>query len=263
MTLVAGVDIGSTTAKALVFSDRVEGHSILLTGVDPKSAGEKALNLALEDANYKRNDLEYVVATGYGRISAPFANKTVTEITCHAKGAHYLIPDVSTVIDIGGQDSKAIKIDERGNVIDFIINDKCAAGTGRFLEFISEYVLNVPIEELGKISLNATKECKISSTCTVFAQTEVVSLLADGEKPENIVAGLHYAVASRIGSLAKHIGASEPLILTGGVAKNIGVKKSLENYLNLKTTQIPNNFDSQLVGALGAALIARGTLNPK
>lgn len=254
--LAGGVDIGSTTAKAVILcGDEVVTSPILPTGTNPSLAGEKALKLALEKVHSASIEDIYVVATGYGRVSAPFANETVTEITCHARGAYYLSSKVRTIVDIGGQDAKAISIDESGRVIDFVINDKCAAGTGRFLEFISSSVLGVPLQEMGKFSIRATKPAVISSRCTVFAQAEIVSLLASGESVENIVAGLHRVIAERVGSMVKSVGVHPAVMMTGGVAKNNGVRKCLEE--ELKTEMIiPNAIDPQLVGALGAALIA-------
>lgn len=253
----AGVDIGSTTAKAVVMDE--EGSikcCILPIGARSVEAGEKALKAALDDPNNNTNDVRYVVATGYGRVLAPFANETVTEITCHALGAWHVMPATRTVVDLGGQDAKAISLDQNGKVIDFVINDKCAAGTGRFLEFAAKLVLDVPLEEMGALSLTATAPVKISSTCTVFAQTEIVSLLAYGAKKEDILAGLHRGIAKRVGALAKHVGVKPIVLMTGGVSKNIGVRKALEEELGIKVV-VPESMDPQLIGALGASLIAR------
>ncbi len=214
-----------------------------------------ALERALNDAHYVASDIKYIVATGYGRVSAPFANKTVTEITCHGRGAHFISPEIRTVIDIGGQDAKVVSLGEDGRVIDFVMNDKCASGTGRFLESAAQLVLHVPLEDLGRLSSLATNICKISSTCTVFAQTEIVSLLAAGESKENVIAGLHSSIANRVISMAKRVGVKPIVMMTGGVAKNIGVRKALESDLNTEVI-IPNGIDPQLVGALGAAIIA-------
>lgn len=254
--LVAGVDIGSTTAKAVVLCDgKTVSSPILPTGKNPTLAGENALRNALEKADCNLKEVNWIVATGYGRVSAPFANETVTEITCHARGAYQMSPDIRTVIDIGGQDSKVISLGEGGRVIDFVINDKCAAGTGRFLEFTANYVFGVSIEELGALSLAATSPSKISSTCTVFAQAEIVSLLASGASQENITAGLHKSIAQRVGSMAKQIGVRPIVMMTGGVSKNIGVRKALKEELNTELI-IPDTIDPQLIGALGATLIA-------
>jgi predicted CoA-substrate-specific enzyme activase len=254
--IVAGVDIGSTTAKALVLKDgEIIVTSIGPTGTNPALAGKQMLDKVVNDAHFTASDVKYIIATGYGRVSAPFADKTITEITCHGRGARYISPQIRTVIDIGGQDAKVVSLGEDGRVIDFVMNDKCASGTGRFLESAAQLVLNVPLEDLGKLSLKATNICKISNTCTVFAQTEIVSLLASGESKENVIAGLHSSIANRVIGMAKRVGVKPTIMMTGGVAKNIGVIKALENNLNMEVI-IPSDIDPQLVGALGAALIA-------
>jgi predicted CoA-substrate-specific enzyme activase len=201
--IVAGVDIGSTTAKALLLKDgEIIGGLIGPTGTNPAQAGQQIMEKVVNDAKCTVSDVKYIVATGYGRVSAPFANKTVTEITCHGRGARHISPQIRTVIDIGGQDAKVVSLDEEGKIIDFVMNDKCASGTGRFLESAAQLVLNVPLEELGELSSRATNICKISNTCTVFAQTEIVSLLASGESKENVVAGLHSSIANRVLAMA-------------------------------------------------------------
>jgi len=253
----AGVDIGSTTAKAVVMNEEGSIRSCIQPiGAKPAEAGENVLKAALGFPANNMGDVRYVVATGYGRVLAPFANETVTEITCHALGARRVIPDTRTVVDLGGQDAKAISLDQNGKVVDFVINDKCAAGTGRFLEFAAKLVLDVPLDEMGALSLTATAPVKISSTCTVFAQTEIVSLLASGAKKEDILAGLHRSIAKRVGTLAKHVGVRPIVLLTGGVSKNIGVRKALEEELGIEVV-VPKSIDPQLIGALGASLIAK------
>ena len=255
----AGVDIGSTTAKCVVIVDGdLLFGPILPTGPSPTKAGEQALKETLGKLG-SAPDETYVVATGYGRVTAPFANETVTEISCHGRGAHYLAPDTHTVIDVGGQDSKAIALGNNGRVIDFAINDKCAAGTGRFLEFASRLVLEVPLEELGALSTKATMPAKISSTCTVFALTEIVSLLAEGTSKEDIVAGLHNAISQRVATMVKRVGVRPAVILTGGVAKNIGLREALTKELAVDVHP-PGKVDPQLVGALGAAIVAKERL---
>ncbi|MBA7478114.1 2-hydroxyisocaproyl-CoA dehydratase activator [subsurface metagenome] len=211
--------------------------------------------MAVNDAHHVVSALKYIIVTGYGRVSAPFADRTVTEITCHGRGARFISPEIRTVIDIGGQDAKVISLGESGRVIEFVMNDKCASGTGRFLESAAQLVLYVPLEELGRLSSMATNVCKISSTCTVFAQTEIVSLLAAGESKENIIAGLHYAIASRVGSMVNRVGVRPVIMMSGGVAKNMGVREALERELKTEI-MVPTTIDPQLVGALGAALIA-------
>ncbi|MNC29940.1 R-phenyllactate dehydratase activator [compost metagenome] len=234
----------------------IVGSAILRTGIHTEENGWNGLNAALENAGLSREDLDYVVATGYGRISAPYANKTVTEITCHAKGAHYIHPQTKTIIDMGGQDCKAIRLDQDGNVADFAMNDKCAAGTGRFLEVMAN-VFKVPLEELGPLSLRATEVLPVSSTCTVFAESETVSLLARGEKPENIIIGIHHAIANRIGGMFSRVGMENDVFFSGGVAKNVGMRKALEETLKVKIVE-PRK-DPQLAGAIGAAVIAEAT----
>lgn len=251
----AGVDVGSLGTKAIVLrGNEIVGHSLIRTGIDTEENGRIALGKALEVAGLKEEDLSYVVATGYGRISAPYANKTVTEITCHGKGAHFLHPATRTIVDMGGQDCKAIRLDEDGNVTDFAMNDKCAAGTGRFLEVMAN-VFKVELDSLGPLSLKATEILPVSSTCTVFAESETVSLLARGEKPENILKGIHHAIANRVAGMFSRVGVEGDVFFSGGVAKNIGMKKSLEEVLNAKIVE--PEYDPQLVGALGAAVIAR------
>lgn len=254
--IVAGVDIGSTTVKALLLKNgEIIGGLIGSTGTNPALAGKQILDAVVNDANYTISDVQYIIATGYGRVSAPFADKTVTEITCHGRGARHISPQVRTVIDIGGQDAKIVSLGEDGRVIDFVMNDKCASGTGRFLESAAQLVLHVPLEDLGELSSKATNICKISTTCTVFAQTEIVSLLASGESKEDVIAGLHNSIANRVINMAKRVGVKPAIMMTGGVAKNIGVIKALESILDMEVI-IPRDIDPQLVGALGAALIA-------
>jgi len=255
--ITVGVDIGSTTAKAVVLDENgTVWSAIIPSGNSPPSAGKEVFALAVENSQHTIEEVSYVIATGYGRVSAEFANKTVTEISCHGRGANYLNPATRTIIDIGGQDSKAISLDEHGKVIDFMINDKCASGTGRFLETAAELVLRVKLEDLGTLSAKATDVPNISSACTVFAQTEMVSLLATGVPVENLVAGLHRAVAARVSSMVKRIGIKPTVMMTGGVAKNSGVIAAFRKELNIDVV-VPTNMDPQLVGALGAALIAQ------
>lgn len=258
-SVAAGVDIGSTTAKCAIIADgTIIFGSILPTGANPTKAGEQALQQTLLQLN-SSVDKKYIVATGYGRVTAPFANETVTEISCHGRGAHYLEPSTRTVIDIGGQDSKAIALSDDGRVADFVLNDKCAAGTGRFLEFASRLVLEVQLEDLGALSTKATTPAKISSTCTVFALTEIVSLLAEGASKENIVAGLHSAISQRVAAMVRKVGVRPAVMLTGGVAKNVGLRAALAKELGVGVNP-PSKADPQLVGALGAAIVAKERL---
>ncbi len=251
----AGVDVGSLTTKSVIVTNgTIAGFGLIPTGINTEESGLSALKKALESAKLRRDDLKYIVATGYGRISAPYANKTVTEITCHARGAHYLHPSTRTIIDMGGQDCKAIRLDSEGNVIDFAMNDKCAAGTGRFLEVMAN-VFKVKLNDLGPLALNAKETVPMSSTCTVFAESETISLVARGEKPENILKGIHYAISNRVAGMFSRVGVESDVFFSGGVAKNVGMKAALEEVLKSKIL-VPS-FDPQLVGALGAAVLAK------
>jgi (R)-2-hydroxyacyl-CoA dehydratese activating ATPase len=252
--MFAGVDIGSLVTKAVVLrGGEIAGYAIINSRIEPGKAGEQALEQAIVKSGCNSKDIKYIVATGYGRNLFPIANKSLTELTCHAVGAHYLNPKIRTVIDIGGQDSKVIKLDENGKMVDFAMNDKCAAGTGRFLEVMAN-ALEVKLEDMGKVSLGANKPCLLSTTCTVFAETEVISLIASGAGKEDIIAGLNESVARRVGSMVKGLGIEEKVVFVGGVAKNTGVKKALEKYLGVNF--VVNSVDPQINGALGAAILA-------
>ena len=262
--LVAGVDVGAATAKAVIVSDgKVVGQAVIPTGDRIVVAADKVTRLALEKAGMWRDNFDFeagfdcVISTGYGRHGVPFANKAVTEIICHAQGAHFLLPATRTIIDIGGQDSKAIGLDERGNVINFVMNDKCAAGTGRFLEVMAQ-VLGVTIEEMGPIALTSKSPCQISSTCTIFAESEMVSLRAEGKSREDLIAGIVRAVSSRVAVMGKTVGFKRDVVFTGGVAKNVGVKKALEEEIKMEIL-VPE--EPQTMGALGAALLAKAELS--
>jgi len=254
MDLVAGIDSGSTTTKAIVLDrqEKIVGFAILPTGADSRDASRKVLARVLDEIGVGQTDLAFVVATGYGREIASDAKGTVTEITCHARGVHTLMKAVRTIIDIGGQDSKAIRINGQGRVQDFAMNDKCAAGTGRFLEVMGRS-LGVPLHAMGERAGMATRDVRVSSMCTVFAESEVVSLVAKGEKVEDILNGIHQAIADRVASLALRVGLEPPVAVTGGVAKNGGVVRALEARLETRVA-VPD--DPQLTGALGAAMIA-------
>jgi predicted CoA-substrate-specific enzyme activase len=250
---VAGVDIGSLTAKAVILENGdVVGTSLVLTGHNSRLAGRRAFDDALEDAGLTEASLERVIATGYGRLSVDFTDEQVTEITCHARGAHSTHPEGHTVIDLGGQDSKAIAVGDRGRVVDFVMNDKCAAGTGRFLEVMA-HALEIELDDLGGISLESETPAAISSVCTVFAESEVISRVAEGVSKVDIVAGIHQAIASRIYAMAVRIAIKERVVMTGGVARNIGVVRALEK--RFETTLVVPEMP-QHMGALGAAIIA-------
>jgi len=251
---VAGMDIGSITTETVILEeDQVLAYSISPTGANSRTAAERSLAMALDLAKVERKNLGSIVTTGYGRASFPPSHKMVTEITCHARGAFFLYPQTRTVIDIGGQDSKVIRLDGRGRNVDFQMNDKCAAGTGRFLEVMAQ-ALEVHLEDMGRLSRNAAQAIEISSICTVFAESEVVSLIAANQPKEVIIRGLHEAIADRIVGLIRRVGMEEAVTLTGGVAKNEGVVHALEQKLGLKLLVPP---EPQIIGALGAALLAR------
>lgn len=254
--IFAGVDVGAATAKTVIFSNnRILGYSIIPTGYNVKLAAERVTLEAMERAGISKSldELDYVISTGYGRNAVTFANKSVTEIICHAKGAHFTVPETRTIVDIGGQDSKAIEVDEKGNVRDFVMNDKCAAGTGRFLEVMADVLEVGSIDSMGPMSLKGGSPCNISSTCTIFAESEVVSLRAEGRSREDLIAGVHRAVASRVAVMAKRLKIKPEVIFTGGVAKNIGVKRALEEEFAMEIS-VPE--EPQIMGALGAALLA-------
>jgi predicted CoA-substrate-specific enzyme activase len=254
----AGVDSGSASTDAVVLDDQrsILGSAILPTGAGAAAGAERALDQALAAAGLTRADLGAVVSTGYGRETVGLGGGSVTEITCHARGAHFLNPAVRTVIDIGGQDSKVIRLDQRGEVTNFVMNDKCAAGTGRFLELMAR-TLELTLPEMSELGLAWKHEVDISSMCTVFAESEVVSLVAQNTPPADIIHGLNRAVAAKTAALARRLGSEPVYMMTGGVARNAGVVKALEEKLG---TDIFVSGQAQLCGALGAALIALDAL---
>ncbi len=253
--ITIGIDSGSLATKGVALGPGKEllAFIVELTGGISKDSGERVYKRILDKAGISESDIDYVVSTGYGRENLTFSNKQVTEITCHGAGVNFLFPDVSTVLDIGGQDSKAIRIDEKGQVTDFIMNDKCAAGTGRFLEVIAK-ALDVKLENLGVLSQQTENEVNISSMCTVFAETEVVSLVAGNTPIPDIIRGVHKSIANRSEILLNKIGIAEPVAMSGGVANNIGMVAELERRLN---TKLKISENPQIIGALGAAVIAR------
>ncbi|OPY82847.1 MAG: R-phenyllactate dehydratase activator [Syntrophorhabdus sp. PtaU1.Bin153] len=248
----AGIDIGSTMTKAVIVGETIVASVIGPTGPEHRKLADKVMEKALNQAGLRFEDVTYIVSTGYGRVNVPFADRQVTEITCHAKGLHSLLPTVKTIIDIGGQDSKGIKIDG-GKVTSFVMNDKCAAGTGRFLEVIAE-TLGVPLEKLGEVSLSAESPAAISNTCTVFAEHEVINKLSTGEKITNLVAGVHDAVATRVYALVKKLNVEPDIAITGGGAKNVGLVKALEGKFGCALLVPPEPL---ITGALGAALVGK------
>ena len=251
---VAGVDSGSTYTKAALMDD--EGNliatAITMTGARINESANKVFDEVLAKAGVSKGDVVYVVGTGYGRFSITFGNTQVTEISCHARGAHYLFPRTRTVLDMGGQDTKAIRINERGEVVDFVMNDKCAAGTGRFIEGVAR-ALGLDLREVGLLSLKSSNPVKISSTCAVFAETEVLEHLSWGRSIEDILYGVHKAMATRAVGLLRRVGIEPELTFTGGVSQNPGVVRCLEEILGMKVNTHPLTM---YCGAIGAALYA-------
>ncbi|HEY4695503.1 MAG TPA: acyl-CoA dehydratase activase [Candidatus Hydromicrobium sp.] len=250
-----GIDVGSVSTEVVILDskyNKIASYVIAPTGSDSKNAAREAFDSSLRQAGLTDNDVKAIVATGYGRINIPFADKNITEISCHARGAISLFPDLKTVIDIGGQDSKVIKL-EGGNPIDFLMNDKCAAGTGRFLEVMAR-AMEINLEEFAPIFIKTTDKVDITSTCTVFAESEIVSLIGQGVDKNKIIKGLIYSIADRITSMIERLGLEEPVCMTGGVAKNMGMVKALEEKLGVKIN-IPD--EPQITGALGAAYLAQ------
>lgn len=259
--LVCGVDVGSRTAKAVIMRDGlVVASSIALAEVNTELSARGVVEDSLKLANAKWEDLSYVVATGYGRLRLSFANQHTTEITCHGRGAKHVFPCVRTVLDIGGQDCKAIRLGENGRVVNFVMNDKCAAGTGRCLERIAAAV-RMPLEEIGRKSLTPRKEnLRIDTFCAVFAQMDTTSLINEGKDPSDVLGAVFDGFASRMWALLNTVGIEPELCLTGGVGKNIGIVKRIEDKLG-RPVKVPP--DPQIVGALGAALIAQDKLGAK
>ena len=255
MSLVAGIDIGSTTTELIVLNENKEitYSGQILTAGNIKAACDKIKKAMVQALNIDFEQLSKVVATGYGRKYADFAGKNVTEISCYAKGAAFLHPQVRTVIDIGGQDSKIIALTDNGGVQDFVMNDKCAAGTGKFLEMIA-HVFDVEIGKLGEISTKADKVVSISSICAVFAESEVVSLISQGENVENIINSIHHSIGEKIRGMANRLSVREEIMFCGGVAHNSGMAATLQQMFAVDKLYIPENV--QAVGALGAALLA-------
>lgn len=251
----AGIDIGSTMTKVVVVDDqgKMLASHIGPTGVEHRHLALKVMEDTLVKAGVSFDQLDFIVATGYGRINVPFADKQITEITCHARGIRALFPSAKIIIDIGGQDSKGIKLDNEGKVANFVMNDKCAAGTGRFLEVIAE-TLGINLVDMGDIALKANGFVQISNMCTVFAEHEVTSRLAEGAGVAEIVAGLHEAIAGRVVNMTRHLGIEQDVVVTGGGAKNKGLVKAIEGKVGFPVLTPPEPF---ITGALGAALVGK------
>ena len=251
---VMGIDSGSTSTNAVIMDrDRnIKAFAVVRTGAKSGQSAQKILEEVLEKAGLKREDISWIVSTGYGRVSIPFADENVTEISCHGRGAHYFNPNVRTILDIGGQDSKAIHLSSTGEVTDFVMNDKCAAGTGRFLEMIARS-LEMEIGELGPAALQSTENIEITSMCSVFAESEVISLIAQNKEKADIANGVCHSIANKSYSLMKRVGLDPEFMMTGGVAKNPGVVRAVEEKIGAKLYICP---EPEIVGAVGAALYA-------
>ncbi|HEX3010751.1 MAG TPA: acyl-CoA dehydratase activase [Syntrophomonadaceae bacterium] len=256
--LYAGVDIGSTTSEAVLINDAgdIVEYAITDTKHDRNKSGEEVLNIVLDKAGKTDRNLKMVYSTGYGRRSFERSDQAVPEVICHARGTAHLYPNVKTIIDIGGQDAKLISMAPDGTIAKFEMNDKCAAGTGRFFEVLSRRLLNVQLDDLGPLALTSKNPCLLSSTCTVFAESEIVSYLSAGVPPEDIAMGILESIARRIWAMGSQIRIrfDEPIIVSGGLAKNIALKKALEEKFE-KTVYLADN--PQIQAALGAALSAR------
>ena len=254
MALAAGVDVGSTQTKSVIINENLKiiGRSLIDTGANVVKAAEQAYLEALTDSKRREEEVAYVIGTGYGRYKVTFGNTQVTEISCHGRGAVHMFPKTKTVLDMGGQDTKAISVSETGEIVDFCMNDKCAAGTGRFLGAAS-LALDIPIDDLGPTALESEKPVRISTTCTVFAETEVLSWLGKGKKIEDILMGVHQSISSRSIALLRRVGIENEVTFTGGVAKNSGMIEVLNQNMDM---EVNVSEDSHYMGALGAALFA-------
>ena len=259
--ITSGVDVGSVSSQAVILADgELYAYSNMRTGSDSPDSAMKAINWAMEDTRLTLKDLAYTVGTGYGRVNVPFSQRAITEIACHARGGNFMYGStVRTILDMGGQDCKAIHCDERGKVTNFLMNDKCAAGTGRGMEVFAD-LLGVSINDVGDLSLDVDKEPPpVSSTCVVYAKTEATGLLREGWQKNNVLAAYCSAMAHRIMTLLERIGVEEDFAITGGIAKNKGVVTRLEKEVGvpiMKTTE----YDTQIAGAIGAALFAKALL---
>ena len=251
----AGCDVGSLSAEAVILKDsRIISTEIIRVRPRPEQSAGDVTKAALAKAGLCLDDIDCCISTGYGRENIPFADSNVSEISCHGRGAQWLVPSVRTVIDVGGQDCKAISVDENGSLVNFVMNDKCAAGTGRFLEGMGK-TLGIGLEAFGTLSFKSKKVLPITSICSVFTEIEALSFVNEGESLPDIVAGINQAMAYRIKALVGRIGIHKEVCFTGGVAKNPGVVKSIEETLGIVVVDLPE--DPQIVGALGAALFAR------
>lgn len=253
--ITVGIDIGSITTKiAVMAKGKLVYTDVAFSGYDMVKAWQDIFSNMLKKTKISETDIACIVSTGYGRNSVTIAHRQITEISCHGAGARHFLPKVRAVIDIGGQDSKCIRMDERGSVADFVMNDKCAAGTGRFLEVMAR-ALHVDLADFAKMSKAAGRPVIISSMCTVFAESEVISLIARGESRENIIAGIHDSIASRMVSMMNRTGVEKPVVMTGGVSKNLGMRAAIEKRIGMKLF-VPE--EAQVCGAIGAAILGAG-----
>jgi predicted CoA-substrate-specific enzyme activase len=250
----AGVDVGSTQTKAIILDGarRIVGRAVIDTGANVTRAGERCFAAALQNAGLAREQVAYIIGTGYGRYKVTFGDAQVTEIGCHARAAKLMFPNTRTVIDMGGQDAKGIRVGDDGEVKDFVMNDKCAAGTGRFLASSAE-ALNLGLDEIGPLSLKAKTPVRLSTTCAVFVESDIMSYLALGKSIEDILGGVHSAIASRTIALVRRVGIESEVTFTGGVSCNIGMVRALSEKLGMPVNVSP---DSPFMGAIGAALFA-------
>jgi bzd-type benzoyl-CoA reductase Q subunit len=261
--VTAGIDVGSVGSKAAILIDgEIYAWAVTRTGSNSPDSAKKVLGMVLQDTDLQPTDIKYTVGTGYGRVNVPMANKAITEIACHAKGANYIWgPSVRTILDVGGQDIKAIHCDETGRVTSFLMNDKCAAGTGRGMEVFAD-LLKIPIEDIGRVSLSLDEEPDpVSCTCVAYAKTEAVSLLRKGWSREKVLAAYTRAMAVRMANLINRVGLEKEFVITGGQSKNMGIVSRVENILGIKTLPSPNwregGLDPMIAGALGAGLLGK------
>ncbi len=256
MTLTAGCDVGSLTTKAVIMDDKaVKSSALIKSKSNPEASARQAMAEAMEKAGVTESELSNVIGTGYGREKIPFVTDVKSEISCHARGAKWLLPSIKTIIDIGGQDCKIIRIDDQGEVVRFVTNDKCASGTGRFLEVMAK-ALYMDISELGDLNRKSNSPVTLTSTCTVWAQADIVKFIHSGIPVEDIGAGINLAMAKRVSTLVNSVQPEKEVCMTGGVAKNRGVTSLMEKLLGFRLKPI-RRADPQLVGAIGAALFGR------
>ena len=258
-----GIDIGSLTGKIVIISEEneIKTHKIIGVKKRPIITVNTLLDIALPLVGIKElEEVTYCVGTGYGRRKIPLAGETMSEITCNGTGAYHVMSSVRTIIDIGGQDCKVIRLNEKGNLKNFIMNEKCAAGTGRYLELMAE-TLNLKLSELGPLSLKSTSSVTLQSKCSLYTQFEVISLLGEGYKKRDLASGINKAMAERVINLAEKVGIMEDVVVSGGVAKNVGVVMNMEKILGIKFKKL--SVDPQIIGALGAALIAKKAYEKK